>query len=44
VTLVSADSEQVRHVRSAGSGRPDRQRAGMHALSLLRRHLLGLPD
>ena len=44
VTLVTADSETSRHVRSAGSGRPDRQRAAMHALSLLRRHLLGLPD
>ncbi|MDA0232463.1 MAG: CinA family nicotinamide mononucleotide deamidase-related protein [Chloroflexi bacterium] len=44
VTLVTADSVRARHVRSAGSGRPDRQRAAMHALSLLRRHLQGLPD
>jgi nicotinamide-nucleotide amidase len=44
VTLVTADSERTRHVRSAGGGRPDRQRAAIHALSLLRRHLLGLPE
>lgn len=44
VSLATANSERSRHVRSAGSGRPDRQRAAMHALSLLRRHLLGLPD
>ncbi len=42
VALVTTDGETVRHVRSAGSGRPDRQRAALHALSLLRRHLLGL--
>lgn len=44
IALATADSEIVRHVRSAGSGRPDRQRAALHALSLLRRHLLGLDD
>ena len=44
VSLVTTHSEKTRHVRSAGSGRPDRQRASMHALSLLRRHLLGLPE
>ncbi len=42
VALSTSDGEEVRHVRSAGSGRPDRQRAALHALSLLRRHLLGL--
>ncbi len=44
VTLATANSERTRHVRSAGRGRPDRQRAAMHALSLLRRHLLNLPE
>jgi len=44
VVLATANGEKVRHVRSAGRGRPDRQRAAMHALSLLRRHLLGLDD
>lgn len=44
IALATADGETVRHVRSAGSGRPDRQRAALHALSLLRRHLLGLAD
>ena len=42
LALATGDGETVRHVRSAGSGRPDRQRAALHALSLLRRHLLGL--
>ena len=36
--------ERTRHVRSAGRGAPDRQRAAMGALSLLRRELLGLPE
>lgn len=44
LALATAEGETVRHVRSAGSGRPDRQRAALHALSLLRRHLLGLDD
>lgn len=44
VALSTGKGETVRHVRSAGSGRPDRQRASLHALSLLRRHLLGLQD
>lgn len=42
VAIATEGSEIVRHVRSAGSGRPDRQRAALHALSLLRRHLLGI--
>ncbi len=44
LALATKDSETVRHVRSAGSGRPDRQRAALHALSMLRRHLLGLAE
>ncbi len=44
IALATAEGETVRHVRSAGSGRPDRQRAALHALSLLRRHLLGLAN
>ncbi len=32
-----------RHVRSAGRGAPDRRRAALSVLSLLRRELLGLP-
>jgi nicotinamide-nucleotide amidase len=42
--LATDSGERIRHVRSAGRGRPDRQRAAMNALSLMRRHLLGLPD
>ena len=42
IALATASTTVFRYVRSAGSGRPDRQRAALHALSLLRRHLLGL--
>lgn len=42
LALATDNGETVRHVRSAGSGRPDRQRAALHGLSLLRRHLLRL--
>jgi nicotinamide-nucleotide amidase len=44
IALASDSGERVRHVRSAGKGRPDRQRAAMHSLSMVRRQLLGLPD
>lgn len=44
IALASDDGDRVRHVRSAGRGRPDRQRAAMHSLSMVRRQLLNLSD
>lgn len=44
-TVVAIDGDGLsatRKVASAGRGRPDRRRAAVHALSLLRRTLLGL--
>ncbi len=41
---IAGDGRVVsRHLRSAGRGRPDRRRAALSVLSLLRRELLGLP-
>ena len=42
IAVAGRDSLRCRHVRSAGRGRPDRRRAAMHTLSLLRRELLDL--
>ena len=42
IAVAGRDSLRSRHVRSAGRGRPDRRRAAMHTLSLLRRELLDL--
>ncbi|MDA1279651.1 MAG: CinA family nicotinamide mononucleotide deamidase-related protein [Chloroflexi bacterium] len=42
IVVSGPNGERVRHVRSAGRGGPDRQRAAMGALSLFRRELLGL--
>lgn len=44
IVIAGPDGERTRHVRSAGRGGPDRQRAAMSALSLFRRELLGLPE
>lgn len=44
ITIAGDGVSRSRQVRSAGRGRPDRQRAAMHVLSLLRRELLGLED
>ena len=44
IVVSGPDGERTRHVRSAGRGGPDRQRAAMGALSLFRRELLGLPE
>jgi nicotinamide-nucleotide amidase len=44
IVVSGPDGERTRHVRSAGRGGPDRQRAAMGALSLFRRELLGLSD
>ena len=44
IVVSGPDGERTRHVRSAGRGEPDRQRAAMGALSLFRRELLGLPE
>jgi nicotinamide-nucleotide amidase len=43
IVVSGPDGERTRHVRSAGRGAPDRQRAAMGVLSMLRRELLGLP-
>lgn len=42
VAFVGDDISVSRRVSSAGRGRPDRRRAAVHALSLVRRALLGL--
>ncbi len=42
IAVAGRDSLRSRQVRSAGRGRPDRRRAAMHTLSLLRRELLDL--
>jgi hypothetical protein len=44
IVVSGPNGERTRHVRSAGRGGPDRQRAAMGALSLFRRELLGLPE
>ena len=44
IVISGPKGERTRHVRSAGRGAPDRQRAAMGVLSLLRRELLGLPE
>ncbi|MDE0592053.1 MAG: CinA family nicotinamide mononucleotide deamidase-related protein [Dehalococcoidia bacterium] len=44
IVVSGPDGERTRHVRSAGRGAPDRQRAAMGVLSMLRRELLGLPE
>ena len=44
IAVSGPNGERTRHVRSAGRGGPDRQRAAMGALSLFRRELLGLPE
>jgi nicotinamide-nucleotide amidase len=43
IVVSGPNGERTRHVRSAGRGGPDRQRAAMGALSLFRRELQGLP-
>jgi nicotinamide-nucleotide amidase len=40
IVVGDADKTEVRHVRSAGSGAPDRRRAAMYAFGTLRQHLL----
>jgi nicotinamide-nucleotide amidase len=42
IVVSGPNGERTRHVRSAGRGGPDRQRAAMGALSLFRRELLGV--
>ncbi len=44
IVVSGPNGERTRHVRSAGRGGPDRQRAAMGALSLFRRELQGLPE
>ncbi len=40
IVICDAEKTEVRHVRSAGSGAPDRRRAAMYAFGTLRQHLL----
>ena len=40
IVISDAEKSEVRHVRSAGSGAPDRRRAAMYAFGALRQHLL----
>jgi len=42
IAVTDADGTYTRHVRSAGRGVPDRRRAALSSLSLVRRVLLGL--
>jgi nicotinamide-nucleotide amidase len=42
IAVTDADGTHTRHVRSAGRGAPDRRRAALSSLSLVRRVLLGL--
>ncbi len=44
LAIAGENSLRSRHVRSAGRGAPDRRRAAINVLSLLRRELLGLSD
>ena len=40
IVVSDATKSEMRHVRSAGSGAPDRRRAAMYAFGTLRQHLL----
>ena len=40
IVICDANKTEIRHVRSAGSGAPDRRRAAMYAFGALRQHLL----
>lgn len=40
IVVSDAEKSEMRHVRSAGSGAPDRRRAAMYAFGTLRQHLL----
>ncbi len=40
IVISDAEKSEMRHVRSAGSGAPDRRRAAMYAFGTLRQHLL----
>ena len=40
IVIADAEKTEMRHVRSAGSGAPDRRRAAMYAFGALRQHLL----
>ena len=40
IVVSGAEKSEMRHVRSAGSGVPDRRRAAMYAFGTLRQHLL----
>ena len=42
IAVTDADGTYTRHIRSAGRGVPDRRRAALSSLSLVRRVLLGL--
>ncbi len=42
IAVTDADGTYTRHIRSAGRGAPDRRRAALSSLSLVRRVLLGL--
>ena len=44
IVICDAEKTEIRHVRSAGSGAPDRRRAAMYAFGTLRQHLLGSSD
>ena len=43
IVISGPNGERTRHVNYAGRGKPDRQRAAMEALSLLRRDLINTP-
>ncbi len=40
IVVSGAEKSEMRHIRSAGSGAPDRRRAAMYAFGTLRQHLL----
>ena len=40
IVVSDAEKSEMRHIRSAGSGAPDRRRAAMYAFGTLRQHLL----
>ena len=40
IVISDVESAELRHVRSAGSGAPDRRRAAMYAFGTLRQHLI----
>ncbi|MBT3942314.1 MAG: CinA family nicotinamide mononucleotide deamidase-related protein [Chloroflexi bacterium] len=44
IAVTDADGTHTRHVRSAGRGVPDRRRAALSSLSLVRRVLMGLNE